>query len=121
MNLGKPVETLAASVYTAINNKECLPDIEHEWRQKKQMGRPSLTDIQIIHFPQTWGSTALGFGGIGGAAMTTAYTTVVICRNHAAVFFDGKHCYSVDDFNEDFMKDVGQRNMPSLSEAEKRY
>jgi len=29
-------------------------------------------------FPQTWGSTSLGFGGPGGQMMTTATTTVVI-------------------------------------------
>lgn len=28
-------------------------------------------------FPQAWGSTSLGFGGIGGQAMTSAYTTVI--------------------------------------------
>lgn len=121
MNLGKPIESLAAAVYTAINNTGVLPDIEHEWRDKKQKGRPGISDLTIIHFPQTWGSTALGFGGMGGAAMTTAYTTVIICRKNAAVFFDGRHCYSVDDINDAFQQDVDKRHMRSLSEAEKRY
>jgi len=120
MNLGKPVESLASAVYTAINNPEVLPDIEHEFRQTKRKGRPGVSDLTIIHFPQTWGSTALGFGGMGGAAMTTAYTTVIICRKNAAVFFDGRHCYSVDDFKDNFMEDVNKRNMPSLSGAQKK-
>lgn len=29
------------------------------------------------HFIQTWGSTSLGFEGIGGQAFTDAYTTVI--------------------------------------------
>jgi len=31
---------------------------------------------------QTWGSTALGFGGIGGQAMTDAYTIIIGSRFH---------------------------------------
>lgn len=121
MHLGKPVESLASAVYTAINDPQVLPDIEHEFRQTKHKGRPMVSDLTIIHFPQTWGSTALGFGGIGGAAMTTAYTTVIICRNNAAVFFDGKHCYSVDDFKENFMNDVNGRHLKSLTDAKLKY
>lgn len=121
MHLRNPVESLAAAVYTSLADKEVLPDIEHEFRQHKQIDRPDITDLTVIHFPQTWGSTALGFGGMGGAAMTTAYTTVVICRKNAAVFFNGRHCYSVDDFPEKFMDDVNKRRMASLKEAQERY
>lgn len=119
MKRSNPVESLASAVYTAINSSEVLPDIEHKYHQRTHIGRPSVMDLDIIHFPQLWGSTALGFGGMGGAAMTTAYTTVIICRNNAAVFFDGRHCYSVDDFKEPFMDDVNKRQMASLSEAVK--
>src|SRR5688572_32566230 len=30
--------------------------------------------MEIFSFPQTWNSTALGFGGIGGAMITSAMT-----------------------------------------------
>ena len=35
-------------------------------------------EFEIIDlFSQDWGSTALGFGGIGGCAITSAYTTII--------------------------------------------
>lgn len=121
MNRGNPVESLASAVYSAINNPQILPDIKLVHRSVDSMVRPSAYDIQVIHFPQTWGSTALGFGGFGGAAMTTAYTTVIISQENAAVFFDGRHAYSIDNFDKAFMEDVSKRNMPSVDTATKRY
>lgn len=119
MNVGTPVESLAAAIYTTIANPDVLADIEHNYGRQPYKGRPTLQDLEIIHFPQTWGSTAIGFGGIGGAAMTTAYTTVILCRKNAAVFFAGRHCYSVDDINDAFEKDLINRCMASLQEATK--
>ncbi len=121
MRSGTPVESLAAAIYTAIADPNVLPDIEHEFRQEKQKGRPTISDIEVIHFPQTWCSTALGFGGMGGAAMTTAYTTVILCRKNAAVFFAGRHCYSVDDYGDEFKSDLNKRNMKSLQAANGKY
>lgn len=118
---GTPVESLAAAIYTALSNQEVLSDIEHTIRQQAHKGRPSLYDIDVHHFPQTWGSTALGFGGMGGAAMTKAYTTVIVCRDNAAVFFAGRHCYSVDNINEAFKEDLNKKHMRSLKEANGRY
>lgn len=48
-------------------------------------------------FPQQWGSTSLGHGGIGGAAMTTAYTIVLECLHtqEYLVYFGGQYCYTV--------------------------
>ena len=49
--------------------------------------RPTTRDFEVMYmFTQTWGSTALGFGGIGGAAMTTAYT--IVLRSH----MNGEYC-----------------------------
>lgn len=48
-------------------------------------------------FPQLWGSTALGFGGIGGASMTTAYTIVIEGpEGSQAVYWHGLHAYNID-------------------------
>lgn len=121
MQSGNPVDSLASAIYTTISSSEILPDIERTWRNDTKKVRPSVTDLNIIHFQQLWGSTALGFGGIGGDAMTTAYTTVIICEQNAAVFFAGRHCYSVDNVNEAFMNDVNKRHMASLADAQKRY
>lgn len=122
-----PVETFAEAVYSALSNKEYLPDIAYErqtpeQRKNNEQGntyfrRPYTSDISVYHFPQTWGSTALGFGGIGGQAFTTAYTTVVIgVDDVAAVFFDGKHAYTIQGFNEEFDKDISNHRMKSISE-----
>lgn len=118
---GTPVESLAAALYTALADPNVLPDIERTIRQQTHKGRPSLYDIDIFHFPQTWGSTALGFGGIGGAAMTKAYTTVIVCRENAAVFFAGRHCYSVENINDAFRDDLNKKHMRSLRETNGRY
>lgn len=46
-------------------------------------------------FPQMWGSTALGFGGIGGAAMTTAQTYVVFTYESVFVYFGSRFAYEL--------------------------
>lgn len=121
MNRCNPIESIASAVYTALESKDILPDIERTIRGITEMVRPSLYDVQIIHFPQLWGSTALGFGGMGGAAMTTAYTTVIMCKTNAAIFFDGRHCYSVDNVGQFFLDDLTKRQMASLRDAKDRY
>lgn len=73
-------------------------------------GEGSVADE--IHFLQTWGSTALGFGGIGGSALTTAWTSVIIKNNGSAdVYFNGKKAYSVEKMNDAFKKDILSRCM----------
>lgn len=65
----------------------------------KSLRRPTTRDFGVYAmFPQTWGSTALGHGGMGGAAMTTAYTVVLECQDTGEflVYFGGKYCYTVN-------------------------
>lgn len=52
-------------------------------------------ELRVYTFPQTWSSTALGFGGVGGAAMTRAQTTVVVDQRnqHAVVYFASRYAY----------------------------
>ena len=53
--------------------------IIHSYSKADTKGRlPSVDDYELHIFQQTWGSTALGFGGIGGQAMTTANTYVFL-------------------------------------------
>ena len=90
-------------------------------------------------FNQTWGSTALGFGGCGGSAMTDAYTTVV--RVHFSpksstetnvihklpdfygVYFDGRFAYQVydDEVSDLFFQDLTARHMVDVQSAASRY
>lgn len=52
------------------------------------------SDIEWYAFPQVWGSTALGFGGMGGQMITTAQTFIVIGDSEAYVYFGGRYAYT---------------------------
>jgi hypothetical protein len=74
-------------------------------------------------FPQMWGSTALGFGGIGGAAMTSAYTVIVFgCnRTDACVYFNGGLAYHIKAPNKQFYDDMAAQSMVQRAGAKLRY
>lgn len=78
-------------------------------------------DFDINLFSQTWGSTALGFDGFGGMAITEAYTTVICYKplNIYGVYFDGEFAYYVLNPNEKFFHDLIEHNMVSLHEHTK--
>lgn len=80
-------------------------------------------DLVLHTFPQMWGSTALGFDGIGGQAMTEAYTTVVHERvtNTFVIFFGEKPCYSLIDPTEEFFEDLKNLRIAGVNEARDRY
>lgn len=128
MQIRDHVEPIAEAVYSALHSSKILPDVEYlsqtpQQRREgtegeKKLRRPFNHEITCYHFPQTWGSTALGFGGMGGAAMTSAITSVVLCHGVAAVFFGGRHAYTVRD-SALLTEDLRNFNMPSVSEAVK--
>ena len=70
----------------------------------------SVDDFEIHMFKQTWGSTALGFGGIGGQAITEANTYVLIplvYNQKCLVYFGGRFAYKADycdAFVDDMLK-----------------
>lgn len=122
MRIDNPLPSLAAAFYQATLKD--LPDIEYrQWTPhlKKQgvrkehaplkKRRPRDDDVEVYHFPQTWGSTTLGFGGMGGSTMTSAYTTVVISERSAAVYFAGRHAYTTLEVTPRFMDDVRNYDM----------
>lgn len=118
------IECLAFALVRSIEVD--LPNVT-DWKwvydhgeQKKEnfFRRPHSGEVEVYHFPQTWGSTALGFGGVGGQAMTSAYTTVVILDNHyAAVYFAGRLAYKIDPVNEEFMRDLSAHNLAARGET----
>lgn len=76
---------------------------------------PKPDNFDLLTFNQTWGSTALGFGGMGGSMMTTARTYVFIpsfgCEGQKCfVYFGDRFAYSVD-YSDVFMDDVRNRWM----------
>ena len=88
--------------------------------------RPTPDACRVVVFPQTWGSTALGFGGIGGQAISEAYTTVVDapdCRMRAVYFGgSGRLAYLVPYGAQDaaFNACMAEQQMPSVADAAQR-
>ena len=150
MQLGSPIEAVSSAIYHAAHI--AFPDIHYQdrdWaaleglsmeaRRKIQVDnsypmvarvrRPDVSEIQVTAmFPQTWGSTALGFGGIGGAAMTPAYTVVVTGPGgQLAVYWGNRHAYTIDlnamseQQRADLDADLNKNWTVNLNEADTRY
>ena len=82
---------------------------------------PTIEDFEIYVFEQTWGSTALGFGGIGGQAITAATTYVFVpisVEQDCFVYFGGRFAYAVP-YSDKFMEDVKRENMAPVYECGK--
>jgi len=71
-------------------------------------------------FPQIWPSTSLGFGGVGGAAMTEAYTVVFSFGLEYAVYFSGRFAYILKNPNNQFFIDLKNRHLVGVAE-QSRY
>jgi hypothetical protein len=74
----------------------------------------SLYDLTVYNmFPQTWSSTALGFGGIGGQAITSAYVCIIESDlvGGFAVYFGGRPAYVINRPNEKFIEDIERHRM----------
>ena len=109
MMAGHPLLALSAAWESALRQ-----DLKPIQLQMARPRRPTEDECEVYLFMQTLGSTALGFGGIGGQAITSAYTTVVLgpCRD-AAVYFNGRLAYTVDRISQEFMECVRRHEMPS--------
>ena len=127
MKAGNPIEAISESVYSALLLH--LPEVEYtsQTPQQRRDGiegvikkrRPRMDEVEIYVFPQVWGSTALGFGGMGGSTITSAYTVVVISNNeYASVYFNGGLAYT-RKAGSALMQDVAAGNMASVSDASK--
>jgi len=88
--------------------------------------RPHSSRDFWVHsmFPQSWGSTAMGHGGMGGASMTTAYTIILECpfTQEFLVYFGGLFCYKVDRRSKNldaFRKDIAKHNLASKRDSGK--
>ena len=78
-------------------------------------------DGQLYDFDQTWASTALGFGGVGGAALTTERTYVFIpnsLEDEAFVFFGGTYAYTAN-LTDAFWEDIEKKDMAKVKESGK--
>lgn len=83
------------------------------------------SDIELHLVSQTWGSTACGWGGIGGAAITTAYTLVITNKhlNAAFIYWAGKLAYVVDmdkKYQTLITGESGYSALPGLNRVKER-
>lgn len=103
----------------------CLPLIKERFINacKGQNYRVFPNDLHVYMFPQTWGDTSLGFGGMGGQAITTALTTIIgdNQNNVWGVFYDERLAYIVTDPTPEFWEDVRNWNIASVRNAHTRY
>lgn len=146
MQLSSPIDAVSSSVHHAA--LVALPEIPHRirdfkateaWTQQQHMDamrnntipyiettrRPQHPECEVIAmFAQTWGSTSLGYGGIGGAAMTPAYTVAVQGPDGSvAVYWAGRFAYlvphAIDEaqrqaFREDLAKGLTVRRRDAV-------
>lgn len=92
-------------------------DLRFRLKGKEDMMRDFQDGYYDVYvFEQVWGSTALGFGGIGGQAMTSANTYVLGPFGDNAkylVYFGGEFAYAAD-WNDEFQNDFKNHNMESV-------
>lgn len=86
---------------------------------KNIMDSVKYPEFDFNMFSQIWGSTALGFNGIGGRALTKAYTTVVeeMNLNIYGVFFGDRLAYAVENPNNLFFYDLDHHSMKAVYES----
>lgn len=83
-----------------------------------------IQDCYVIDFDQTWGSTALGFGDIGGQMMTTerTYIIVIVHTNRAYVYFGCRYAYEVPyPFNKAFENDMAKHSLAHVVASQKYW
>lgn len=148
MNATNPIETLAGAMAHAAY--EAFPEYKYKdrdwakhdkWRatlSREEMKtaiapadcfveksrKHSMYDLTVYAmFVQTWSSTALGFGGIGGQAITSAYVCVIESNlvGGYAVYFGGRLAYVINQPNDEFMQDVHFHRMVDAKLGKAKY
>ena len=138
MNATNPIETLAGAMAHAAY--EAFPVYVYQdrdwakhdkWRSSlsreemktavapadcyvEKTRKHSMYDLTVFTmFPQTWSSTALGFQGIGGQAITSAYVCIIESNllGQLAVYFGERLAYVIKRPNEKFMEDIASQRM----------
>lgn len=115
------LEPIEQPVYQYLR-KEGVAGTERVKTGEIKQVRPHEELCEIDVFTQTWGSTALGFGGLGGQAITSAYTVIVQGPNgDCCVYFSGRLAYHIKRPNNVFYEDKHQRKMREVAGARSRY
>lgn len=100
--------------------KEQRISLMQAWEKAPKVPREMHTfEIeQIEMWQQTWGSTALGFGGFGGAAMTTANVIVVTHNGESCVYFGSRFAYRAP-MCAALANDIAARRMADVKDSGK--
>lgn len=89
---------------------------ELEMVNKDLTERVNNRDYRPYLFEQVWPSTALGFPGVGGSAMTKAWTVVMLPTRPnltALVYFGGEFAYEAE-MNDEFQHDLACGRLASV-------
>jgi len=135
MRASNPIETLSQCMAHAVY--EGFPEFEYQDRDWSQGFQPGVEPTWITKkrkhieydvgvyamFPQQWSSTALGFGGIGGQAITDAYTVVLESHQDCGycVYFGGRFAYRIKRPCGKFWDDIQIQSLNKVAGAEKMY
>lgn len=130
-----PLVSLSQSLAHAVY--EGLPEFEYQerdWSKGFQEGvEPEYITKKRKHdeydvalysmYTQTWSSTSLGFGGVGGQAITDSYTVVIESLRILGfcVYFGGRFAYRIDKPNSQFWTDIQMQSLSGVDDAKKRY
>lgn len=100
-----------------------LLEIQEEYKYHLNNPQIDISQFDLETFEQMWGNTSGGFEGMGGCAMTSQRTYVLIPyidTEDCQVYFQGTFAYSVP-YSEEFMNDVKNRNVAGLSRKNKYF
>lgn len=102
-----------------LPNLELIQERLYNHIKSELSGLKFCLEFELTVFLQAWASTALGFGGIGGQAMTSAYTTVIWEENTGiyGVFFGERLAYAIKSPNDLFMEDLACHRMKEYSQS----
>lgn len=105
------------------NLNKIMEDFKNNEEIKLKTKNVQFPDFRLTTFIQLWGSTATGWDGWGGSAMTFEYTSVVFEVNSCSygIYFGDKLAYLVFTPNEIFFKDLKEQNMASVFESKKYF
>jgi len=127
----QPINSLHLSLAHA--SYEGFPLYEYESRDWSSSDKTARITKQERHteyhmsvysmFSQEWSSTAMGFGGLGGQAITSAYTVIIQSERGCGfcVYFGGRFAYRIEKPNQKFFEDVSSRQMSKVAGAKALY
>ena len=108
-------------VSVKISIDDSIVHFRYQFPANKDEFQISKEDLRVWLFQQIWGSTALGFGGVGGCAMTRADTIIIECNNSFRIYFNGRFAYQINNPNKVFHEDLSHFTMAPVRESFKYH